>query len=430
MRVSHLLASLVLATLSLACSDSHSPSPSPRPLKFIDIVTNYSPRSYSPTATCGVAVDSTAYCWGSNRSDRLGRSTTSTLCPDVDPANQIHCALQPARVPNAPKLVKLAAGTDYFCGLTADGSPFCWGFSQTSDGSGLEFGAAGATLPGGLHLSQLSAGIGTICGVTITGAGVCWGDYQGGMRGDPTVDPDTALATLTPNPVPGLTFASILTRQYTTCGLTTAGSAYCWGGAYLGGLGDGSAPTQNNCGGGWSPCSSTPRLVSGGHTFVELTAGRFHFCGLTAAHSVWCWGGDAGGALGPAEGDLTTCAEANEPVRLCAQGPVQMPQFGLGWFGLFAGDFTTCGLLSDAAAACWGNNDYGQAGNGGGPGRGDRPVAGGIQFRVIAPGTDHSCGIAVDSLAWCWGENSAGALGDGTGEDSNIPVAVVGPAEP
>ncbi len=429
MRFPRPLASLALLGLMLACSDGHDPASAPRPLRFIDIVTNYSPRSYSPTATCGLAADSTVYCWGSNRSDRLGRTTTGTLCPDADPANRIRCALAPARVPSAPKLAKLAAGTDYFCGLTGDGSPYCWGFSQTSDGAGLEFGASGTTLPGGLHLTQISAGIGTICGVTMAGAGVCWGDYQGGMRGDPTVDPDTAPVGLTPNLIPGLSFSAILTRQYTTCGLTTTGAVYCWGGAYLGGLGNGSIPTQGHCGGGWTPCTSTPGPVAGGHSFVSLTAGRYHFCGLTASHSVFCWGGDTGGALSPVEAALTTCAEPNEPVRLCAQEPVALPQF-TGWYGVFAGDYTSCVLDGAGGASCWGNNEYGQAGNGGGPGQVDRPVAGGLRFTLIAPGTDHSCGVAADSLAWCWGENSAGALGDGTGEDSSVPVAVVGPAEP
>lgn len=421
---------LALVVLSVACSDGqHSPSNASRPLKFIDIVSNYRPRSYAPTATCGLAADSTVYCWGSNRNSRLGRPTTGTRCPDNDPSNTIACALQPAPVPNAPKLASLVAGTDYFCGLTADGTPYCWGFSQTSDGSGIDFGETPSPLPGGLHLTQLGAGIGTLCGVATTGAGVCWGDYQGGMRGDATADPDTAQLSLTPNTIPGHTFSAIYPREYTTCGLATDGSAWCWGGDYLGGLGSSGAATQGHCGAGWAPCARTPVAVAGGLTFTSLAAGRYHFCGLTAGHQIFCWGGDANGALNEGEGGLVPCAEPGEPVRRCAPEPiaVALPLFA----SVVAGDATTCGIsTSQQFTACWGNNEYGQAGNGGGPTSALQPVRGGHTFLRIAPGTDHTCGIAADSLAWCWGEGSAGALGDGKGEDSSEPVAVVGPAEP
>lgn len=428
MRVVRLAVGLAVFASGAACSDSSSPSHQSRPLKFIDIVANYRPRSYSPTATCGLAADSTVYCWGSNRSNRLGRQTTGTTCPDADPGDVIACALQPARVPNAPKMRVLAAGTDYFCGLATDGAPFCWGASQTSDGSGIEFGVAPLALPGGYHLTQLGAGIGTICGVTTTGTGVCWGDYQGGMRGDPAADPDTAQVTLAPNTIANLTFTGIYPRQYSTCGLTTAGAAYCWGGDYLGGLGNTGAPTQGHCGGGWNPCALTPVPVAGGLTFTSLAAGRFHFCGATAAHDILCWGGDAGGALNILEDGLGPCAEPGEPLRLCAPEPVGIPRV-VAWDAVEAGDNTTCGSGA-GITLCWGNNDYGQAGNGGGPAMLNLAVMGGHEFRRVAPGTDHTCGIAVDSLAWCWGENSAGQLGDGTGVDSNIPVAVLGPAEP
>jgi alpha-tubulin suppressor-like RCC1 family protein len=419
---------LALLIIGTACSDSTGPGRGTRPLKFIDIVTNLAPRSYSPTASCAVTADSTLYCWGSNRSNRLGLLSTTSTCPDIG-GGMIECERHPVQVPGAPKLTHLAGGTDYFCGLGSDGTPYCWGHSQTSDGAGLDFGLGPTPLPGGLHLLQISAGLGYICGATVAGQGVCWGDYQSGVRGDPGVDPDTAEANLSPNLIAGLSLTTLVARQFDTCGLTTAGDAYCWGGDYYGGLGGSAGVLQLNCGPGWSPCTATPVAVAGGLKFVALTGGRFHFCGLTAGGDAWCWGPATGGALTGAEAEVQGCDQSGFPTMLCAPAPVALPRY-LPWKVLVAGDFTTCGLIADGAATCWGNDEYGQAGVGGGPADVDHQVEGGHHFTVIAPGTDHTCGITSDSLAFCWGENTAGQLGDDTGMDSNVPVAVVGPAAP
>jgi alpha-tubulin suppressor-like RCC1 family protein len=40
---------------------------------------------------------------------------------------------------------------------------------------------------------------------------------------------------------------------------------------------------------------------------------------------------------------------------------------------------------------------------------------------------NHLCAIKVDGSAWCWGENDFGQLGDGTTTDSDVPVRVLDP---
>ena len=58
-----------------------------------------------------------------------------------------------------------------------------------------------------------------------------------------------------------------------------------------------------------------------------------------------------------------------------------------------------------------------------------------LQGTQIAANTDlaisgatHSCGVTVDERAYCWGDNSFGQLGDGEGWNSLVPVPVAGPA--
>ena len=91
----------------------------------------------------------------------------------------------------------------------------------------------------------------------------------------------------------------------------------------------------------------------------------------------------------------------------------------------------SCGVTTTNQAYCWGRNDSGELGDGH-PGSGvfqtrPVPVAGGLQFRLVSAGADHSCGLTTDNRAYCWGDNTSGQVGDGTtGVDRSTPVAVAG----
>lgn len=85
----------------------------------------------------------------------------------------------------------------------------------------------------------------------------------------------------------------------------------------------------------------------------------------------------------------------------------------------------TCAVLEDGTAECWGDNEYGQLGDGeSGTQRSEpAPVEGLTDVTGIYPGYDHTCAIADDTL-YCWGDNQSGQLGDGTTTDSPTFVAV------
>jgi alpha-tubulin suppressor-like RCC1 family protein len=86
----------------------------------------------------------------------------------------------------------------------------------------------------------------------------------------------------------------------------------------------------------------------------------------------------------------------------------------------------TCGVTSSNLAYCWGLNLFGQLGDG--TTTETRPipvaVAGGLRFRQVSAGSDHTCGVTTDSLAYCWGFNHVGQLGDGTTDTHLTPVLV------
>jgi alpha-tubulin suppressor-like RCC1 family protein len=95
--------------------------------------------------------------------------------------------------------------------------------------------------------------------------------------------PTPALATAsTP-----LSFLSVTTGGFHTCGVAVDNRAYCWGLNRDGQLGDGTTVSR-----------SRPTLVARGLRFIQLSASDWHTCGVTTDLLVYCWGQGADGRLG------------------------------------------------------------------------------------------------------------------------------------
>jgi alpha-tubulin suppressor-like RCC1 family protein len=83
-------------------------------------------------------------------------------------------------------------------------------------------------------------------------------------------------------------------------------------------------------------------------------------------------------------------------------------------------------VSTSGAAFCWGNNGFGQLGDGTNLSRRHPVRVSGGDFRQLSTGTFHTCGIGVDGKAYCWGGNTAGQAGDGSLDNRLVPTAVTG----
>lgn len=231
---------------------------------------------------CALTDDGAAYCWGRNQSGELG---------DAGLGDQSNA---PGLVPDAPAFVRIAAGRGHTCALMAEGAAYCWGSNFDGElGDGTQTGRAmPAPVAGGLDLVVIDAGQSHTCGLTTTGAAYCWGRNSSGQLGDgtPLSQRTTPIAV-----AGGLAYESLSVGEDHACGLTSDGTAYCWGRNTHGRLGDGSAGPP-------FPDRDTPTPVTGGLTFVQIDAGGNHTCAVTAGEAVYCWGSNWYGGLGDGNG--------------------------------------------------------------------------------------------------------------------------------
>ena len=90
------------------------------------------------------------------------------------------------------------------------------------------------------------------------------------------------------------------------------------------------------------------------------------------------------------------------------------------------GGYHTCMLMADQSARCFGENNWGQLGNGGFSNSSTPiPVSGMATAVRLGTGIEHSCALVADGTVRCWGTNYVGQLGDGTfGGLSALPKTV------
>lgn len=223
----------------------------------------------------------------------------------------------------------------------------------------------------------------------------------------------------------GVTVTAVSAGKEHTCALTAAGGVKCWGTNWVGQLGDGTGvigstvPVDVCAMGAVAPCSPERGNVLTG--MAAISAGGEETCALTDVGGVKCWGG---GYIG----------ERADPPLICFFGfcwpvPGDVPGLESGVTAVSAGTVSACAVTNAGGVKCWGDNTYGQLGDGTQEFRTGPVDVVGLASGVasIAASGLHTCALTTAGGVKCWGNNHAGQVGDGTYDNRRLtPVDVVG----
>ena len=169
------------------------------------------------------------------------------------------------------------------------------------------------------------------------------------------------------------------------------------------------------------PVAVTTSGVLGNKTIVSLAVGSSHSVALCSDGTIAAWGNDTYGQLGDG-----TNNNSNVPVAVTASGVLS----GQTVVAVAAGFNHSLALCADGTVVAWGMNSAGQLGNGSNTSS-NVPVAvtktGALLNKTvvaIAAGYNHSLARCADGTVVTWGNNAYGQLGNNSTTNSNVPVDI------
>ncbi|MEM7129088.1 MAG: clostripain-related cysteine peptidase [Chloroflexota bacterium] len=421
---------------------NHSSTPQPGPVEGLNAPIQK--MSLGDFYTCAITEAGALYCWGSNSAGQLGNGGNVTGptpkqiysfdsgTTDVTGGHSHTCAIKDEDVycwgtnnhsqhGNGPGLngtffdstipvlvdaltdkevVDVEAGYDYTCALTQGGQVYCWGQNrkgQSGMGTPLyQLSPRPLAMPSGaFHFREIDTGLFHACGLTDAGSVYCWGYNNEGQLGN-----GSTRDSSTPVLVTGLESGAkkVVVGKHHSCAINQADTAVCWGWNYNGQVDSGLTGTE--IGG----IKSVPTQVIGlPEGVTDMAAGTHHTCATTIAGELFCWGASQTGQLGIGTTDRQTA-------------PVQVQSLGTGVSSIVASNSHTCALDNQGKAFCWGSNYIGQLGDGSQETRlSPTPVSRlGNGNQAIFTSDSSTCAVDNAGQLYCWGNNRQGQLGTGS----------------
>ena len=203
-------------------------------------------------------------------------------------------------------------------------------------------------------------------------------------------------------------------------GIRSDGTLWAWGRGEHGRLGDAATLDRN------APVkvgSSTQRLLPEWR-FIAASAGASHGVAIRVDGTLWGWGTGEQGQLGPSRMGATNSTPA--------QIKLPVPHDNLGFRAVSAGSQFTVAIDENGDMWVWGNNRYGQRGNGASvntetvnAGTLAQREANAVPQRIthttswrsvdLSNASAHVLAIDSDGALWTWGSNERGQIGLGSG---------------
>jgi alpha-tubulin suppressor-like RCC1 family protein len=341
------------------------------------------------------AVTSLTYSWGYNTCGQLG---DNTITNKSSPVSVVGGFLDWCQISAGSCRTSL--------GVRRNGTAWAWGQNncgQLGDNTTVSRSSPVSVIGGFTDWCQVSAGCLHSLGVRQSGTAWAWGRNNYGQLGDNA----TATRSSPVSVVGGFTDWCQISAGYTqSLGIRQNGTAWAWGGALCGQLGDNTTISK-----------SSPVSVVGGFTdWCQISAGPSFSLAVRTNGTAWAWGDGGVGRLG------------NNNSFSAQQSPVSVIGGFTDWCRVSAGGAFSLAVRQNGTAWAWGFNSNGQLGDNTTAAKSSpvSVVGGFTDWCQISAGNSHSLAVRQNGTAWAWGYNGNGGLGTNSTVSRSSPVSVVG----
>ena len=370
----------------------------------------------------GIALDNEGkvHAWGENDNGQVGDGSNENRNTPI-------CISDLENSLNGKIVTNIWDDGSTIIALDNEGKVYTWGdnsFGQVGDGSNedrntpicisdLDNSLKGKTI------TNIYSNSYAVVALDDEGKVYTWGDNSFGQVGDGSNEDRNTPICISDldNSLKGKTITNIYLDAYTKIALDNEGKVHAWGDNSNGQVGDGSNENRNT-----PICISDLDNSLKGRTITNIYLDGYAKIALDNEGKVHAWGSNPFGQVGDGSNE-----DRNTPICI---SDLDNSLKGRTITNIYSDGYTMIALDNEGKVYTWGSNSNGQVGDGSSEDR-NTPICvsdldNSLKGKTITNIYPDDTTIAIDNegKVHAWGDNGYGQVGDGSSEKRNTPICI------